>query len=133
MSLKRMFGKLIYSRLIAKHQPSPTGLACYHIARSSTRSATKRDWSSGVEFVRESPALETPGEYEVDPFDQPVEQECPVASQVRKRLNGHGFGVRKVFSDGKNRAVIIHTATEGHLRDLEALCQDVIGASDEAR
>lgn len=29
------------------------------------------------------------------------------ASQVRKRLKGHGFGVRKVFTDGKNRAVII--------------------------
>ena len=31
------------------------------------------------------------------------------ASQVRKRLKGHGFGVRKVFSDDKNRAVIIRT------------------------
>ena len=25
------------------------------------------------------------------------------ASQVRRRLKGYGFGVRKVFSDGKNR------------------------------
>ncbi len=50
------------------------------------------------------------------------------ASQVRRRLKGHGFGVRKVHSDGKNRAVIIHTATGDHLRDLEALFQDVIGA-----
>ena len=24
------------------------------------------------------------------------------ASQVRRRLKGHGFGVRKVFSDGKS-------------------------------
>jgi len=32
------------------------------------------------------------------------------ASQARRRLKGHRFGVRKVFSDGKNRAVIIHTA-----------------------
>ena len=55
------------------------------------------------------------------------------ASQVRRRLKGHGFGVRKVFSDGKNRAVIIHTATGDHLRDLEALFQDVIGAIDEAQ
>ena len=55
------------------------------------------------------------------------------ASQVRKRLKGYGFGVRKVFTDGKNRAVIIHTATGDHLRDLEALFQDVIGASDEAQ
>jgi hypothetical protein len=23
------------------------------------------------------------------------------ASQVRRRLNGHGFGVREVYSDGK--------------------------------
>ena len=53
------------------------------------------------------------------------------ASQVRRRLKGHGFGVRKVFSDGKNRAVIIHTGD--HLRDLEALFRDVIGASDEAQ
>lgn len=50
------------------------------------------------------------------------------ASQVRRRLKGHGFGVRKVHSDGKNRAVIIHTATGDHLRDLEALFQDVIRA-----
>ena len=54
------------------------------------------------------------------------------ASQVRRRLKGHGFGVRKVHSDGKNRAVIIHTATGDHLRDLKALFQDVIGASDKA-
>ena len=43
------------------------------------------------------------------------------ASEVRRRLKGHGFGVRKVYSDGKNRAVVIHTATGDHLRDLEAL------------
>ena len=50
------------------------------------------------------------------------------ASQVRRRLKGHGFGVRKVHSDGKNRAVIIHTATGKHLRDLKALFQDLIGS-----
>ncbi len=54
------------------------------------------------------------------------------ASQVKRRLKGHGFGVRKVHSDGKSRAVIIHTATGDHLRDLEALFQDVIGSSDES-
>ena len=48
------------------------------------------------------------------------------ASEVRRRLKGHGFGVRKVHSDGKNRAVIIHTATGDHLRDLKALFQDLI-------
>ena len=54
------------------------------------------------------------------------------ASQVRRRLKGHGFGVRKVHSDGKNRAVIIHTATGDHLRELKALFQDAIEASDKA-
>jgi hypothetical protein len=32
------------------------------------------------------------------------------ASQVRRRLKGHGFGVKKVETAGKKRAVIIHTA-----------------------
>ena len=48
------------------------------------------------------------------------------ASKVRRRLKGYGFGVRKVYSDGKNRAMIIHTATGDHLRRLEALFQDVL-------
>ena len=48
------------------------------------------------------------------------------ASQVRRRLKGHGFGVRKVYSDGKNRAVIIHTATGEHLRELEDFFRDVL-------
>jgi DNA transformation protein and related proteins len=48
------------------------------------------------------------------------------ASQVRRRLKGHGFGVRKVYTDGKNRAVIIHTATGEHLQELEAFFQDVL-------
>jgi hypothetical protein len=48
------------------------------------------------------------------------------ASQVRHRLKVHGFGVKKVETAGKNRAVIIHTATGKHLRQLEALFQDVI-------
>ena len=53
------------------------------------------------------------------------------ASQARRRLKGHGLGVRKIHSGGKNRAVVIHTATGDHLRELEALLQDAIGASDE--
>jgi DNA transformation protein and related proteins len=48
------------------------------------------------------------------------------ASKVRRRLKGHGFGFRKVYSDGKDRAVIIHTATGDHLRELEAFFQDVL-------
>ena len=55
-------------------------------------------------------------------------------SQVRRRLKGHGFGVRKVESAGTHRAVIIHTATGEHLRALEALFRDVMpppGASAE--
>jgi hypothetical protein len=54
------------------------------------------------------------------------------ASQVRRRLKGHGFGVRKVESAGNNRAVIIHTATGQHLRQLESLFRDVLKpASDD--
>ena len=48
------------------------------------------------------------------------------ASQARRRLKGHGFGVRKVYSDGKDRAVIIHTATGEHLRELEDFFRDVL-------
>ncbi len=52
------------------------------------------------------------------------------ASQVRRRLKGHGFGIRRVETAGQNRAVIIHTATGEHLRQLEALFDDVIGGED---
>jgi DNA transformation protein and related proteins len=48
------------------------------------------------------------------------------ASQVRRRLKGLGFGVRKVESAGRGEAVIIHTATGQHLRELCAIFQDVI-------
>jgi hypothetical protein len=41
------------------------------------------------------------------------------ASQVRRRLKGHGFGVRRGETGGTNRAVIIHTATGEHLRQFE--------------
>jgi hypothetical protein len=53
------------------------------------------------------------------------------ASQVRRRLKGHGFGVRKVESAGRGRAVIIHTATGEHRRELEALFQDVLSSAVE--
>jgi len=47
------------------------------------------------------------------------------ASQTRKRLKGHGFGVRKVEATDRNQAVIVHTATGEHLLNLEALFADV--------
>ncbi len=47
-------------------------------------------------------------------------------SQVRKRLRGVGFGVRRVESAGTGRALIIHTATGGHLEQLKALFHDVL-------
>jgi DNA transformation protein and related proteins len=53
------------------------------------------------------------------------------ASQVRRRLKGHGFGVRRVETAGKNRAFIIHTATGEYLRRSEALFHDVIEAKTE--
>jgi hypothetical protein len=48
------------------------------------------------------------------------------ASQVRKRLKGHGLGVKKVESAGRNQAAILHTATGGHLRELQALLSDIM-------
>ena len=48
------------------------------------------------------------------------------ASEVRRRLKGHGFGVRRVESAGKGRAVIVHTATGKHLRQLEALFEPAV-------
>ena len=53
------------------------------------------------------------------------------ASQVRRRLKGHGFGVKKVETAGKDRAVIIHTATGDHFRQLEALFRDAIEPKGE--
>lgn len=53
------------------------------------------------------------------------------ASQVRKRLKGLGYGVRKVYSAGRQEAVIIHTATGDHRRELESIFQDVIVAGDQ--
>ncbi len=48
------------------------------------------------------------------------------ASQVRRRLKGLGYGVRKVECADRGEAVIIHTATGQHLRELQAIFQDVL-------
>jgi DNA transformation protein len=53
------------------------------------------------------------------------------ASQVRRRLKGFGHGVRRIQSAGKNRAVIIHTATGQHLEELESVFGDVKVSSTE--
>lgn len=53
------------------------------------------------------------------------------ASQVRRRLKRFGHGVRKIQSAGKNRAVIIHTATGQHLDELEAVFGDVKVSTSE--
>ena len=47
------------------------------------------------------------------------------ASQTRRRLKGFGHGVRKVETAGSNKAVIVHTATGQHLRQLQAKFADV--------
>ena len=53
------------------------------------------------------------------------------ALQVRRRLKGFGHGVRKIQSAGKNRAVIIHTATGQHRERLLAQFEDVEPSSPE--
>lgn len=53
-------------------------------------------------------------------------------SQARRRLKGHGLGVKKVQSVGRNQAVIIHTATGHHLTDLKNLFADVGTFATEA-
>src|SRR4029450_8395379 len=53
-------------------------------------------------------------------------------SQVRRRLKGHGFGVKTVQSAGRNMAVIVHTATGDHLEQLKKLFADVSVAQTEA-
>jgi DNA transformation protein and related proteins len=50
-------------------------------------------------------------------------------TQTKRRLKGHGFGVKKVQGDGRNRAVIIHTATGEHLAQLKRLFADVMPPS----
>ena len=54
------------------------------------------------------------------------------ASQTRRRLRGRGFGVKKVETAGRGRALVIHTATGQHLEQLRALFADVLD-SDAAR
>lgn len=54
------------------------------------------------------------------------------ASKVRRRLKGHGFGVKKVQSAGRNQAVVIHTATGEHLRQLQQLFADVPTSASES-
>jgi len=54
------------------------------------------------------------------------------ASQTRERLKGFGHGVRKIQSAGKNKSLIIHTATGEHLLELESLFADVGCASRES-
>lgn len=50
------------------------------------------------------------------------------ASQTRRRLQGLGYGVRKVQAAGRNEAIIIHTATGDHLRELQSIFRDVLAA-----
>lgn len=47
------------------------------------------------------------------------------ASQTRRRLKSFGHGVRKIQTDGKDRAVVIHTATGRHLAELVSKFADV--------
>lgn len=51
------------------------------------------------------------------------------ASQTRKRLKGHGFGVRRVEAADRNQSVVFHTATGQHLQELKSLFSDVITAT----
>src|SRR5687767_5932290 len=53
-------------------------------------------------------------------------------SKTRRRLKGHGFGVKKVQSAGRNQAVIVHTATGEHLRQLKQLFADVTASEFES-
>ena len=53
------------------------------------------------------------------------------ASEVRRRLKGFGYGVRKIQSAGKNRALVIHTATDRHLEELKAVFGDMKVAESE--
>lgn len=55
------------------------------------------------------------------------------ASEVRRRLKGQGFGVRRVETAGTNRAVIVHTATGEHLRELQALLEPSPRAGGSSR
>ena len=43
------------------------------------------------------------------------------ASEVRRLVKGRGLGVRKVHSAGRGQAIVVHTATGDHLRELKRL------------
>jgi DNA transformation protein len=47
------------------------------------------------------------------------------ATETRRRLAGRGLGVRKVFSHGRNQAVVVHNAAGKHRETLVNLFQDV--------
>jgi hypothetical protein len=53
------------------------------------------------------------------------------ASQTRRRLVGFGHGVRKVQTNGRHRAVVIHTAYGRSLAELMAKFADVGCAESE--
>jgi DNA transformation protein len=53
-------------------------------------------------------------------------------SKVRRILKGHGLGVKKVQSAGRNQAVVIHTATGDNLRKLKQLFAGVVTSESEA-
>ncbi|WP_164101183.1 TfoX/Sxy family DNA transformation protein [Candidatus Laterigemmans baculatus] len=53
------------------------------------------------------------------------------ASEARRRLKGFGHGVRKIQSAGRNQALVIHTATDRHLAELESQFADVGFTSGE--
>ena len=53
------------------------------------------------------------------------------ASRARKRLNGHGLGVRKVEAADRKQAVILNTAIGEHLRELKSLFSDVMSSEQE--
>jgi hemoglobin len=59
-----------------------------------------------------------------DPKGQNLLVNCG-AAEARRRVRHFGHGVRKVHSAGKNRAIIIHTATGRHLDELRAQFADV--------
>lgn len=48
------------------------------------------------------------------------------ASQTRKRLKGRGLGVKRIEAEGRNQAVVSHTATGSHLDALCLLLEDVL-------
>jgi hypothetical protein len=47
------------------------------------------------------------------------------AAETRRRLKGRGCGVKKIHSNGRNQAVVIHTAVGEHLERLKGIFADV--------